>query len=88
MNRRAARALVTSRKPGEVRKGPLVRRTRVAGDSGRAVAAYTPLFYVPPRPLPGLLLIAPAALLLANVLAAWPGHRAARMRVAPVLRAE
>jgi hypothetical protein len=54
----------------------------------RTVAAYTPLFYVPPRPLPGLLLIAPAALLLANVLAAWPGHRAARMPVAPVLKAE
>jgi ABC-type antimicrobial peptide transport system permease subunit len=54
----------------------------------RAVANYTPIQYVPPAALWTLALIGPAALLLANLLAAWPGHRAARLRVAHVLRAE
>ena len=35
-----------------------------------------------------LVLIGPLALLAANLLAAWPGQRAARLRSAQVLRAE
>jgi hypothetical protein len=35
-----------------------------------------------------LLLVGPAALLIANLLAAWPGHRAARLRIAHILRTE
>ncbi len=54
----------------------------------RAVANYTPIEYVPPMAVWALLLIGPAALLLANALAAWPGHRAARLRVAQILRSE
>jgi hypothetical protein len=38
--------------------------------------------------LPLVLLAIPATLLLANVIAAWPGWTAARLRPAPVLRAE
>ena len=54
----------------------------------RAVADYTPIQYVPPLDAVALLLAAPAALLVANLLAAWPGRRAARLRVAAILRAE
>jgi hypothetical protein len=54
----------------------------------RAVADYTPLQYAPPMAVWALVLVAPAALLLSNLLAAWPGHRAARLRIAHVLRAE
>ena len=54
----------------------------------RVVAQNTPVFYVPPLAALALLLIAPAALLLVNLLAAWPGHRAARLRIGNVLRAE
>jgi len=54
----------------------------------RVVADYTPLEYAPPLAALALLLIAPGALLVANLLAAWPGHQAARMRIAHVLRTE
>jgi hypothetical protein len=54
----------------------------------RAVADYTPIQYVPPMSVWALLLVGPAALVLANALAAWPGHRAARLRIAHILRAE
>jgi len=54
----------------------------------RAVAHSTPLQYVPPLALWAMLLVAPAALLIANLLAAWPGHRAARLRIAHILRTE
>lgn len=54
----------------------------------RYVADTTPLFYVPPAALLAVLLAIPVALLAANVLAAWPGHRAATLRVGHVLRAE
>jgi ABC-type antimicrobial peptide transport system permease subunit len=54
----------------------------------RAVADYTPLQYAPPLAVWALLLIGPAALVLANLLAAWPGRRAARLRIATILRAE
>jgi len=39
-------------------------------------------------PLPTVLLIVPVTLLLANLIAAWPGWRAARLRPAAVLRTE
>ncbi|MDT4985376.1 MAG: putative transport system permease protein [Pseudonocardiales bacterium] len=54
----------------------------------RAVADYTPLQYVAPTSVWALVLVAPAALLIANVLAALPGRRAARLRISHVLRAE
>jgi hypothetical protein len=54
----------------------------------RAVADYTPLQYVPPFALTALLAVFPLALVLANILAAWPGHRATRLRVTTILRAE
>jgi hypothetical protein len=54
----------------------------------RAVADYTPLQYVSPTALWVILLIGPAALLVANVLAAVPGQRAARMRISQILRTE
>ena len=54
----------------------------------RYVADTTPLVYVPPVALLALLLIAPLALLAANLLAAWPSQRAATIRVGDVLRAE
>jgi ABC-type lipoprotein release transport system permease subunit len=54
----------------------------------RAVADYTPLQYVPPIAAWVLLLVGPAALLIANLLAAWPGQRAARLRISHILRAE
>ena len=54
----------------------------------RYVADSTPLLYVPPVAALALLLIVPLALVAANLLAAWPSHRAASMRVGSVLRAE
>jgi predicted lysophospholipase L1 biosynthesis ABC-type transport system permease subunit len=54
----------------------------------RVVAEYTPIQYVSPISLWALLLVAPAAFLVANLLAAWPGRRAARLRISHVLRAE
>jgi hypothetical protein len=54
----------------------------------RVVASSTPLEYVPPLPVWAVVIVAPSAVLLANLLAAWPGHRAARLRVASVLRTE
>jgi len=52
------------------------------------VADYTPLQYVPPLAIWVMLLIAPGALLVANLLAAWPGRRAARLHIAHILRTE
>lgn len=54
----------------------------------RSVADTTPIDYVPPFAVWALVLIAPVALLAAAVLAAWPSHRAASLRVAQVLRTE
>lgn len=54
----------------------------------RVVANYTPIQYVPPLAVSAMLLVIPAALLVANSLAAWPGRRAAKLRIATVLRAE
>jgi ABC-type antimicrobial peptide transport system permease subunit len=54
----------------------------------RAVAAFTPLAYNPPLAVWALLLIGPAVLLAANLLAFWPSERAARLRAAYILRSE
>jgi hypothetical protein len=54
----------------------------------RAVAGFTPLAYHPPLAFWALLLIAPATLLAANALAAWPQRHAARLRAGQVLRTE
>jgi hypothetical protein len=54
----------------------------------RVVAGFTPLAYHPPLAVWALVLAAPAALLAANLLAAWPGERAARTPAAQVLRTE
>ncbi|WP_425826352.1 ABC transporter permease [Streptomyces fractus] len=54
----------------------------------RAVAASTPLDYQPPLAVWALLLAGPLAVVAANLLATWPGRRAARLKVGQVLRAE
>ncbi|SDU89008.1 ABC transporter permease [Jiangella alkaliphila] len=54
----------------------------------RYVAETTPLLYVAPLAALALLLVVPLALVAANLLAAWPSHRAAALRVGSVLRAE
>jgi hypothetical protein len=54
----------------------------------RTVADNTPIDYVPPLAVWLLIVIAPVALLVANLLAAWPSHRAASIRVGHVLRTE
>ena len=52
------------------------------------VAETTPLAYHPPLAVWALVLIVPAGLLAANLLAVWPGHRAAGLRSGQVLRTE
>jgi FtsX-like permease family len=54
----------------------------------RAAADMTPLAYHPPVALWALALIGPVALVAANLLAAWPARRAARLRTAHILRTE
>ena len=54
----------------------------------RLVAQSTPLAYHPPLAVLALILIGPVTLLTANTLAAWPGHRAARLSSAQILRTE
>jgi ABC-type lipoprotein release transport system permease subunit len=54
----------------------------------RIVAEGTPMLYVAPFAAVALVLVPPAAIALANVLAAWPGHLAARLRPAESLRTE
>jgi hypothetical protein len=54
----------------------------------RAVADYTPFQYVAPFAAWALVLLGLGAPMVANVLAAWPGRRAARLRIAQILRAE
>jgi hypothetical protein len=53
-----------------------------------AAADLTPVAYVSPVAVWALLLIPPAALLVANLLAAWPARRAARLRTGEILRTE
>ena len=54
----------------------------------RLVAQATPLAYHSPVAVIAVVLIGPVALLVANLLAAWPGQRAARLHSAQILRAE
>jgi ABC-type lipoprotein release transport system permease subunit len=54
----------------------------------QVVADYTPLQYVPPAALVALALVVPVVLLIANLLAAWPGRNAAALRIGSVLRTE
>jgi hypothetical protein len=54
----------------------------------RVVADGTPLAYHPPLAAWALLLVGPLALMAVNLLAAWPGQRAARLRTGQVLRTE
>jgi ABC-type lipoprotein release transport system permease subunit len=54
----------------------------------RIVADATPVYYRPPFAPVALASTVLVALLLAALLAAWPGTRAARLRLADVLRAE
>jgi hypothetical protein len=54
----------------------------------RVTTNNTPLAYHTPLAVWALLLIIPAGLLAANLLAIWPGHRAARLPSAQVLRTE
>jgi len=54
----------------------------------RVVADFTPLAYHSPVAVVPLVLIAPVTLLAANLLAAWPGHRAARLRPGRILHEE
>jgi hypothetical protein len=54
----------------------------------RATAASTPLAYRAPLAPWALLLVAPAAVAIGVVLAAWPAHRAATAPLVPALRAE
>src|SRR5205814_10557824 len=53
-----------------------------------AAANMTPLAYNPPWALLALLLIVPVALVAANLLAAWPARRAARLHAGQILRTE
>ena len=53
---------------------------RFADDLGIPALAITPL--------PLVLLIVPAVILIANAVAAWPGRAAARLKPAEILRAE
>ena len=54
----------------------------------RIVADSTPLAYQTPVAVLLLTLVVPAALLIVNLLAAWPSQRAASIRIGHVLRAE
>jgi len=56
--------------------------------SWRWVADTTPLLYVSPVATTVVVLSVPVTLVLANVMAALPARRAARLRPADVLRAE
>ncbi|MGH3179469.1 MAG: ABC transporter permease, partial [Streptosporangiaceae bacterium] len=53
-----------------------------------AAADITPLAYNPPWAALALLLIVPVALVAANLLAAWPARRAARLHAGQILRTE
>jgi hypothetical protein len=54
----------------------------------RVVAERTPVVYVAPLALLSLVLVVPVSILVVNILAAYPGHRAVRQRISAVLRAE
>jgi hypothetical protein len=54
----------------------------------RRLADNFPVVYVPPLALIAVIIVIPVAVLLSNLLAAWPAHSAARIRPAEALRAE
>lgn len=54
----------------------------------RVVAEGTPMLYAAPFAAIAVVLVPPAAVALANALAAWPAHVAARLRPAEALRTE
>jgi ABC-type antimicrobial peptide transport system permease subunit len=54
----------------------------------RWLAHSFPVVYVPPLAAVAVVLVVPAAIALANVLAAWPARSAARIRPAEALRTE
>jgi hypothetical protein len=54
----------------------------------RWLAHNLPIVYVPPLAAIAAILVVPAAILLANLLAAWPARSAARIRPAEALRTE
>jgi hypothetical protein len=56
--------------------------------SWRVVADHTPLVFAPPLALAALLLAVPLTVLVANLIAAYPGWRAARLHPADQLRHE
>jgi hypothetical protein len=54
----------------------------------RVTAGLVPLYYQPPAARGALLLIGPATLACGLLLALVPSHRAATLRVGPLLRSE
>jgi ABC-type lipoprotein release transport system permease subunit len=56
--------------------------------SWRVVADHTPLVFAPPLAVAALLVAAPVTILLANLIASYPGWRASRLRPAEQLRHE
>src|SRR5262249_13765604 len=54
----------------------------------RWLAHNLPIVYVPPLAALAVVLVIPAAIALANLLAAWPARAAARIRPAEALRTE
>jgi hypothetical protein len=54
----------------------------------KQLAESFPVVYVPPLALVAILLVAPVAIVVANLIAAGPAHAATRIRPARVLRAE
>jgi hypothetical protein len=54
----------------------------------QTVAEQVPLRYVSPFGLLALVVVVPVAIVVANLLAVWPGRRAARIRPAEALRTE
>jgi hypothetical protein len=54
----------------------------------KQLAENFPVAYVPPFALFGVLLVVPVAIIVANLIAAGPGHAATRIRPARVLRTE
>ena len=60
----------------------------VGREGWRWVSAKVPLEFVAPFDLPAILISAPAALLVVNLLAIWPGRQVVKMRLADQLRTE
>jgi hypothetical protein len=54
----------------------------------KQLAESFPVVYVPPLALVAVLVVAPAAIAIANALAAGPAHAATRIRPAAALRSE